>query len=171
MKDRCLISLAFLLAWCFTPTAVADGGQILLHQTSGSFAITVFATPQPLTSGDADLSVLVQDGASQQPVLDVDVSLRLQPPSGPIVPVALNQQSSQLMRSAEYHFAQPGHWGLTVEVSRGSLRSVVTGGFDVAASHSRQVLVWIFVLLPLLFIGLFAVQQHLKSQHVPRRDS
>jgi hypothetical protein len=166
MKTRRFILLAVLLICGVAPRAYADGGQILLHQTSGAFEITAFAAPEPLSTGDADLSVLLQDRTSQQAILDANVSLTLQPPQGPPVTIALDQQGNgnRLMRSTRYRFDQPGRWNSTVVAYYGSEHSQASGSFDVAPSHSRRAIVWTFVSLPLVFVGLFAANQRLKSR-------
>ena len=55
--------------------AHGDGGTMLLHQDAGAFTITLFAAPQPLHAGAADLSVLVQDRSSGEVLLDPVIDL------------------------------------------------------------------------------------------------
>ncbi len=156
-----LIAAVALLA---TPAAVADGGQILLQQVAGSYAVTVFATPEPVSTGDADLTVLVQDNASQQAILDASVTLTLQPERGLPVPVRLHRTGSQLMYAGSFHFQQAGSWSLTALVQRGKETVETHGAFVVAESHGRGVVLWICLLIPGLLIALFACQQKLKSR-------
>ncbi|MBO0722964.1 MAG: hypothetical protein J2P41_19215, partial [Blastocatellia bacterium] len=59
------------------PTALADGGVVQLHQSSGPFVITVFTAPTPLRAGTADISVMVQDSQSDSPLLDANVIVSL----------------------------------------------------------------------------------------------
>ena len=68
---RGLLLVAALLA--FSSRAQADGGFVELHQEVGPFVVTVFSAPGPLRAGPVDISVLVQDRASGQPVLDGEV--------------------------------------------------------------------------------------------------
>jgi hypothetical protein len=167
MKIRCLaVAVAVLAAWLAAPQALADGGQILMHQTSEAFTVTVYASPEPLSTGPADFSVMVQDPTSQQIILDADVSLLLAPPQGPPTSIPLNHSSlaAPIMQSTPFLFDQPGRWALTVTVQRGTNKAAATAEFTVARSHSRQAVVWVFVLLPPLLIVLFAIQQSLKRR-------
>ena len=161
---RVALTLALLTTWMIAPRALADGGQILLHQSSGAFTTTVYASPEPLSTGAADLSVLIQDNS--QVILDADISLLLQPPQGP--PISLHLKPSavatRLMQSTTFRFDQPGRWALTVTAQLGTDRSVATTEFVVAESHSRQAVLWFFLLLPPVFIVLFAVHQTLKRR-------
>ena len=159
---RLALTLAALTTWMAAPRALADGGQILLHQSSGAFTTTVYASPEPLFTGAADLSVMIQDNS--QIILDADVSLLLQPPKGPPVSLHLKPPAvaTRLMQSTTFRFDQPGRWALTVIAQRGTDRSVAAAEFVVAESHSRQAVLWFFLLLPPVFIVIFAVHQALK---------
>src|SRR5215472_1415481 len=69
---------ALLLASVFAPTRLhADGGVVCLHATSGPFRVTVFTVPAALRAGPVDLSVLVEDSASNAIMLDAAVDLQL----------------------------------------------------------------------------------------------
>src|SRR6266478_1753293 len=72
---RGLFLVAALLA--FSSWAQADGGFVELHQEVGPFVVTVFSAPGPLRAGPVDITVLVQDRASGQPLLDGEVLVRL----------------------------------------------------------------------------------------------
>ena len=52
---------------------------MLLHQDAGAFTITLFAAPQPLHTGAADLSVMVQDRSSGEVLLDPVIDLTVAP--------------------------------------------------------------------------------------------
>ena len=60
----------------------ADGGVIVLDGQAGPFLVTAFAAPAPLRAGPVDLSVLVRDAQSGQPVLDAEVRLVLRHGAG-----------------------------------------------------------------------------------------
>jgi hypothetical protein len=164
MKARVQIVAVVLLACLLVARARADGGQILLHQASGDFTLTVFATPEPLSTGNATLSVLVQDNASQQLVPNADIALSVRSPNGAETQLQLKQPGLGLFRTADFQFDQAGRWSLTVDAHHGNQFSTAIAEFNVAAAHSRQVVVWTFVSLPWLFVGLFVFQQRLKAR-------
>ncbi len=70
---------AFLMLTMGATAARADGGAMLLHQDAGAFTITLFAAPQPLHTGDADLSVMVQDRSNGEVLLDPVIDLTVAP--------------------------------------------------------------------------------------------
>ena len=164
VRLRVAFALAALLACA--PRALADGGEVVLHQVSGPFAVTVFVTPEPLSTGDEDLSVLVQDAASQQAVLDAAVDLPLSAPEEPSVSLHAGHSaaSNRLLQAAGFHFAHPGPWQLAVAVRRGSQQAICAATIHVAASHARRTVVWTLLLLPLILVALFIVHQKQKAQ-------
>jgi len=82
MKMRAALAAALL----WPAAAYPDGGTLRLRQDTGPFMVSVFTAPQPLRAGPADVSVLVQDRASTEVLLDAEVTLTLRPPDGaPVV--------------------------------------------------------------------------------------
>jgi len=65
--------------------ARADGGRHAAASGCRRLTITLFAAPQPLHTGAADLSVMTQDRSSGQILLDpvIDLTLRPQLPAEP----------------------------------------------------------------------------------------
>src|SRR4029077_5162744 len=57
--------------------ARADGGRLALVERQGDFQISVFTSHKPVRAGPVDLSVLLQDAKTQQPVSDASVSVSL----------------------------------------------------------------------------------------------
>ncbi|HVJ09397.1 MAG TPA: hypothetical protein VM554_13545 [Acidisarcina sp.] len=153
--------IVLLMMIALTGTAYADGGRVRLQQASGDFVITLFTSPEPLTTGEADFSVLVQDRSTQQVVLDALVDLELRSPSGEAETSFLTHggASNKILQGATVRLPRTGTWRATVMVHRGAEKAACSTSFDVAASHSRRTLVLIFLILPLLVIALFLVHQ------------
>src|SRR5262249_33385867 len=79
-RMRCSIArLAFIFLFLGTSCAAArgDGGAVCMSGRQGSYVITVFSAPTPLRAGPIDISVLVQDARSGDPVTEAQVSVRL----------------------------------------------------------------------------------------------
>jgi hypothetical protein len=155
--------LAVLLLWA--AAAFADGGTMLLHQDAGVFTVTLFAAPQPLRTGAADLSVMVQDRSSGEVLLDPIVNITV----GPQQAVRLTRgiASNRLLQAATVDFAKPGTWRLTVLVRRGKDSAQVSTECTVEPDRSRAALVWIYVLLAVGITLLFIVHQALKLRSPP----
>jgi hypothetical protein len=158
MKALRRLAAAFMLAMAAT-AAHGDGGTILLHQDTGAFTITVFATPQPLQVGTADFSVLVQDRSTGQVLLDPILDLTV---SGATVRLTRGQVSNRLLQAATVHLSSPGKLRLTLAVRRGSDVAQLTTDCTVEPDRSRATLVWFYVLLPVGIILLFVIHQGLK---------
>ncbi|HEY8901112.1 MAG TPA: hypothetical protein VIM61_11935 [Chthoniobacterales bacterium] len=58
--------------------AFADGGAVISQQVVGPYRVTLFGSPSPLRAGPADLSVMLQDAATGEAVLDRKVAIQVQ---------------------------------------------------------------------------------------------
>src|SRR5580704_13866550 len=53
--------------------ARADGGTVRYYDRLGDYRVTVFTSPAPLRAGPVDVSVLVQNVETGQPIVDAEV--------------------------------------------------------------------------------------------------
>jgi hypothetical protein len=164
---KALYSLAASLMLIMGAIAArADGGAMLLHQDAGAFTITLFAAPQPLRAGDAELSVMVQDRTSGEVLLDPAVDLTVAPAAASetqqIVRLTKGQASNRLLQASTIHFSHAGKWRVTLAVRRGNDTAQLSTVCTVEPDRSRATLVWFYVLLPAAIILLFAIHQVLK---------
>ena len=163
---KALYPLAAFLLVIGATEARADGGAMLLHQDAGAFTITVFATPQPLQTGDADLSVMVQDRTGGEILLDPVIDLTVAPQSASAgqqtVRLTKGQASNRLLQASTVQFPSAGKWRLTLAVRRGNDTAQLVTECTVEPDHSRATLVWFYVLLPVGIILLFVIHQVLK---------
>ena len=137
---------------------------MLLHQDAGAFTITLFAAPQPLEVGTADFSVLVQDRASGEVLLDpiLDLTIDDLTVAGTTIRLTRGQVSNRLLQAATVHLSSPGKLRLTLAVRRGSDVAQLTTDYTVEPDRSRATLVWFYVLLPVGIVLLFVIHQGLK---------
>jgi hypothetical protein len=164
---KALYPLAAFLLLAMGATAVrADGGAMLLHQDAGAFTITLFAAPQPLHTGAADLSVMVQDRSNGEilldPVIDLTVSPAAASATQQTVRLAKGEASNRLLQASTVHFSSAGKWRLTLAVRRGNDTAQLSTECTVEPDRSRATLVWFYVLLPVAIILLFVIHQALK---------
>jgi hypothetical protein len=168
MKGFCRV--AAVLALGMWATAVrGDGGTMLLHQDAGPFTITLFAAPQPLQVGAADLSVMVQDRGSGAVLLDPAIEVSIAPEAAAshqtgqqTVRLATGQASNRLLQAGAVDFSQAGKWRLTLIVHRGDDTARLETECIVQPNAGRSRLVWFYVLLPLGVILVFIFHQRLK---------
>ena len=161
---RCLCALAVLA----TPL-LADGGAVLARQESGPFVITVFAAPVPLRAGPIDLTVLVQTHDTLEPVLDAEVSIRLDGDSQIVAAATRSQAQNKLLYAAALEVPQPGEWKYTVSVRSALGQAAISGGFQAGPPAPPLASYWFYVGIPLVLIAIFVLHQWLSRRSAPRR--
>ncbi len=143
------------------PVAFADGGHLLTHQASGPFLITLFSAPDPLSVGDADFSVLIQDRATEKVLLDAAIDMQFRSPTGQVQTVHLlrNPTGDKLLESVSVSLQPAGTWGTEIDVQRGAEHASCGASFQVEPGSSRRSTIIVLMVLPLIVIGLFLVQR------------
>src|SRR5438477_11742508 len=98
--------------------ARADGGSLCLLERANGYQIAVFTSPTPLRAGPVDISVLVQNPATHEPLSDVRVSVkaaRLERAGVVIRRTATNEAATnKLFQAAMLNLNEPGWWQLVV---------------------------------------------------------
>jgi hypothetical protein len=155
----------------FSSWAQADGGFVELHQEVGPFVVTVFSAPGALRAGPVDISVLVQDRASGQPVLDGEVFVRLSRESGMTLVERATREGAQnkLLYSALINLPEAGQWELEVTITRGTETARVVGQVSAAAPTPFLFSYWRSLLLPPIVIAVFALNQWLRLRASPEK--
>lgn len=156
-----------MVALCTIQLAVqADGGVVIISEQSGPFIVTVFASPSPLTTGLADISVMVQDRTNQQQVLDATVTVKLFREDGSaVVSPALREQSqNRLLYAATMDVPESGSWHVLVTVSRGENTATVSSLIEVAEPWPPLVAYWRFLVIPPVAVALFLANQYLRRR-------
>jgi hypothetical protein len=125
------------------------------------FLVTVFTAPTPFRAGPVDISVLVQDAVSGEPVPQTPVTVRMTKP-GEIAleyPATLEVATNKLLRAAQFELPQPGRWQLEVQVE--GLHGPVLIGDEIEAGEPmpRWRELWPWIALPGLAIILFGIHQ------------
>jgi len=164
--------LMFALLTLCTP-AHADGGLVVLHQETGPFIVTVFTAPNPLRAGPVDISVLVQNPANDQPVLDGDVLVRLRSEGGMTLKAQATREMAQnkLLYSALMTLPEAGRWEMAVTIKQGDQAASILGQVSAAAPRPFLLSYWRSLSLPPIFVGLFVLNQWLKRRIAPRITS
>lgn len=151
----------------------ADGGLLRLAAETGEFRLIVFTSPTPLRAGPVDLSVMVQDRETREPVLDASVAVRLSSgPGGRTLDVAAtrDQATNRLLYTALFELPESGRWRVELDVRRGGVRAGVSLDLVAASSAPALLVLWPYWILPLLVIVLFGLHQW-RSQQLGRLNS
>ncbi len=163
-----LIALFFTLSLFGIETASADGGRLQFREPCGPFIVSLFAQPDNLLLGPADLSVLVQNSddhnGSGQIAFDSRVVLVLTPPApSPQHPmtVTLSHQTAtnHLLQAAQVQFTQSGPWKVTVRVTEGASQGQCSTTLLVGHRKTDPVTTWLFLAIPALLVLVYAIAQ------------
>lgn len=169
------MSFAIFLTALWPSAARADGGVVRLSQRHGDLQITVFTAPTPWQVGPVDVSVLVQQAATGEPLLEEEVWIALLALDGSTP--ALRQRASsaaatnKLFQAAEFHLPSAGRW--RVEVALPGRGADVASGFELEAAAPpppwQRLAPWL--VWPVAAIVLFAVHQCLVRRRPPLTDA
>jgi len=144
----------------------ADGGMMILHQPAPPYVITVFAAPAPPRVGMADLSILVQNGETQEPVLDAGVQIEITRNGIPVrVPATHDRAQNKLLYAVSVPFDEPGNWRYAVLLHAAASRKpiIVPGQIAILGEPPKIVSYAGYLALPFVFLVLFALHQWLRG--------
>jgi len=170
--------------------AQADGGIVRARETRGPFVITIFTAAEIFTTAPVDISIMVQDRATNDVVMDAVVDLSFSRPnestmqtnsgvSAPMINHAMpgdsHMQSKPIIRATRARtnkllygtnalLSAAGDWSLRVSVRRDRNEASVDCILPVAMSPSRLAAIWPYFALVPAVIALFAVNQWLRRR-------
>ncbi|HKJ92018.1 MAG TPA: hypothetical protein VJ957_02565 [Longimicrobiales bacterium] len=151
--------VALAAALLAPPLLLADGGQVRVSQVpAGPFLVTVFTSPIPLRTGHIDVSVLLQDRETKDPVHDANITVTAEPMGhegqGGTYPATRAQATNKLFQAAEFDIEGAGTWRFTVAARNG--RGEGTVHFDVDVKKpgllDRGVWVWVLLAIPIVIV-------------------
>jgi hypothetical protein len=165
ISRACLASLFIVVISMLGVDAHADGGAVRWRESAGAFTVTVFTSPDPITAGPIDVSVLVQDRADGAPMLDGLVTLRLASLSDVgdadrmLEATATHDAATNKLLYATWVDVGAGKWALRVVIQRGDERSTLDVPLSVVPATTRLTEYWPHLLLPPLAILVFILHQ------------
>ena len=154
-------------------TAWADGGTVQMRRDADGLLITVFASPSPLPVGPADISLLLQNRNTLEPVLDAKISLILRQDATAIEFVARPTREgarNKLLYAATAMFAEPGKWRLAITVSHQGKETKAAGVLNVAPAPSRIASYAGYIAFPPVMIVLVVIRERLIQRRSRRGE-
>lgn len=143
----------------------ADGGTVRLSERRHGHQITVFTSPQPWRAGPVDVSVLVQDAASGDPLTDLEITVDLisLDPAGPSLRARASSSTAtnKLFHAAEFDLPHPGRWRVEVLVAGPALTESCVFDLEAGAPPPPWLRLAPWIGWPFLAIALFIVHQYL----------
>lgn len=153
--------------------AHADGGRLQMRQAAGPFVVSLFTTPESLAVGPADLSVMVEEQASGEVLLDADVVVELTSEDAGSPPVTAHlshaHATNRLLQDAVVQLPHAGRWHAVLHVRDAGREASVSTDLTVANYSARRGTVWFFAILPICVVALFAWVQVAKQRARRRR--
>jgi hypothetical protein len=149
------VAASLCFGWLLSSAASDDDGQAVRYRAqAGSFVLTVFAQPGDLSTGSADVGILVQDGSNQEVVLDatIDVTAKLHASveASSIAHASHEDSQNKLLQTAELKLPKDGDWTLNFNVRHGSEVADFPMPLHVAKADTDFEVPW-----PYIAIGVF----------------
>ncbi len=173
------VALFVAACLCFAGLLAAgpsdDDDQVVrLRATSGPFAVAVFAPPGDLAAGPATFSVLVQDRATAETLLDPTVDLIIHPAADSGRPSSTARATSEhsqnkLLQAAELNLPSAGDWTMQVDVRRNSDHADFALPLHVVKEETGIEFSWSYVVMLLLaaILLLAYVRRHRSPKPSP----
>lgn len=160
---RSIICLLLVSSFLLHPSCFlrADGGTLRLSEKRGDLLITVFTAPAPFRAGPVDISVLVQDAVTGEPVPRTRVTVRMTKPGQPALeyPATSEAATNKLLDAAQFELPEPGRWQWEVQVEGPHGPAVIGGELEAAPPLPRWRELWPWIGWPALAIALFGIHQ------------
>jgi hypothetical protein len=155
--------------------ARADGGAVRLRERAGGYQITVFTSPTPLRVGPVDVSVLVQDAATEECLPKALITVRLTARGTREVleySATSEAATNKLLRAAEFQLPKPGWWDVAVAVEGSHGPALVRFELQANEPPPRWMDLWPWFSWPAFAIALFGVHHTLvQRRFVPVSSS
>jgi len=168
---RSLIVCWLLLSACGT-AARGDGGVVRIVEQQAGLQVSVFTSPNPLCAGPVDISVLVQDAETGQPVPEADVSIVVTPRgrSGRSIHgvATVDAATNKLLRAAVFDLSEAGWWDVDVICVAKPGRAHVHFALECGQPLPHWLAVWPWLIWPAGVVLLFGVHRLLVwRRHAP----
>lgn len=167
MKFLDYVSCVFLISvpFLFPKSAMADGGTLRLSEEKGNYRIAIFTAPTPLRAGPVDISALVQNAATHEPVSDVLITIKAAPHDrrGAIIRqhATFEAATNKLFQAATLNLKEPGWWQVEIGVDGPLGKTTVAIDVEAAKPLPRYLAMWPWLSWPALPILLFVAHQFL----------
>jgi hypothetical protein len=169
----CSVIVGWLFLGVCCAQARGDGGTIRMSGKKGDLLVTVFTAPTPLRAGPADISVLVQDASTGQPLSQARVIVRMakNDESEQEYPATPEAATNKLLHAAQIELPGPGRWKIEVQVESSQGSAVIGGEVEAAERLPRWRDMWPWLAWPGLVVALFAIHQVLARRRSAKRSA
>jgi hypothetical protein len=160
--------LCWLLLGPYCAVASADGGRVVLIERKGDYRVSVFASPDPLRAGPIDISILLQEAATDTPIADAQVDVSLSPADqrGPTIRATATSAAAtnKLLRAAIVDLPAAGTWDAEITITADHGPANVHFAIEAGPPLPRWLTVWPWFTWPIGAVFLFGIHRHLVWQ-------
>jgi len=166
------ITVAFvlvLLSSASWPVTVrGDGGTLRDWQRRGPWEIAVFTDPTPFVAGTVDVSVLVLDANTGDPVPGARVTVEVAPRDHSGVTASYlattEAATNKLLQAAVFDLPDAGRYDVSVNVERNAEHAQLQLDLDVAKPSTPQADLWWWILWPAPVVALYGMHRRLVAR-------
>lgn len=166
--------------------ALADGGTVQISEAKGPYRITIFSTSAVVRAGPEDISILVQDQQTNQPLLNESVWLSFHrldqkpaasheawvPPccqmksSSGLDKIAATHQlaTNKLLYAATVTLPEAGEWEVRATVRTSTQQTTIAGQLRVSPPAPPALAYWPFFFFPVFSIAGYILHFNLRRQ-------
>jgi hypothetical protein len=159
------LCLALLSSGSWPLPARGDGGTLREWKRLEGYDIAVFTDPTPVVTGSVDVSVLLLDPATGEPISDADITVEIalsdRPGAALRRAVTSEAATNKLLRAALFELPLPGRCGVLVTVEGPRGHAQVQFDLDVARSSTPSPGLWPWILWPFPVIAIYATHRRL----------
>lgn len=161
---KIILTCCWLLACPDCLLVWGDGGRVVLIERQGDTRITIFSSPNPLRAGPIDISVLLQDAVTGQPIADALVNVRIVSHDQPDTVIHANATedaaTNKLLRAALVELPESGWWDVEVDCSVKDKKPIHVDVTVEAGQRLPQWLtVWPWFTWPFGVVALFCIHR------------
>jgi hypothetical protein len=170
--DAIVLGLALISAGSWPTSARGDGGALRAWKEHGAYTIAVFTEPSPVVIGPVDISVLLLDRKTGEPITGAQVMVEVLPVGRPAGatrhPATIQAATNKLLRAAVFELRDTGRCEVNVDIDGPDDHAEIQFELDVGSSWSLRTGVWPWILWPLPVIASYGVHRRLVDRAARR---
>jgi hypothetical protein len=173
---RCPIAIMVgltLISWAFCASTVrGDGGTLRAWKQHGDYEIAIFTEPTPFVAGPVDISVLLLDRNTGEPIREARILVEVSPVGRPAKltrHVATEQAATnKLLRAAVFELRDTGQCEVNVGIDGPNDHAQIRFDLNVGSPWSPRTGVWPWILWPVPAIVFYGIHLRLVYRSVNR---
>lgn len=162
------VGLALFSTGSWPVVAWGDGGTLRDWQRRGRWEIAVFTDPTPFVTGTVDISVLVLDADTGDPVPGARVTVEVVPREHSGVTASYlatpEAATNKLFSAAVFDLPDPGRYEMSVNVERDAERARLQFDLDVANPSTPEADLWWWIVWPAPVVAVYGMHRWLVAR-------